>query len=279
MRCAQIWALLSVFLVPSSASASVDRMVTSAEHLLEKVKYEEMAGYAMRFKVAADSADTDVDLHGVYGEMPLRAIAEVLDHDAVRQLADQPGACFADFGSGAGRLLLGVAAMQSWDKILGVEASRDLHALATDAIARSTMANVMSIHTNGSPHESPAGEALTEADVLFAYSTAFPSEDGLRLPELSASLACILRDGSVAITTDKFLVGDRFIFEAMLPVPGSDGETIHVFIWRVRGPQAPDYASALADVNARWMGEDACAQNEAACEALMAVLGDVGEDD
>ena len=67
-------------------------------------------------------------------------------------------------------------------------------------------------------------------------------------------------------------MGERFSFEAMLPVNGGEGERIHVFLWRVLGPPAASYAAALRDVRERWMGEDACEHNKLACESLLASM-------
>lgn len=45
-------------------------------------------------------------------QFPLRAIAELLLHPSVSDTARREGARFVEYGSGAGRLVLGVAAMQ-----------------------------------------------------------------------------------------------------------------------------------------------------------------------
>ena len=96
------------------------------------------------------------------------------------------------------------------------------------------------------------------------------------MPELSATLAATLTAGSVAVTTDKWLVGDRFSFLDLLVVDGTEAtdEPINVFLWSVQGaPQKGGQAAALEDINARWMGEDACADDPDACAALMSALG------
>ena len=58
------------------------------------------------------------------------------------------------------------------------------------------------------------------------------------MPELSATLAATLPAGSVAVTTDKWLVGDRFSFLDLLVVDGTEAtdEQINVFLWSVQGP-------------------------------------------
>ena len=50
-------------------------------------------------------------------------------------------------------------------------------------------------------------------------------------------------------------------------------QTIQAFIWRVVGSPTPGgYDAALDEVQKRWMGEDACADNPAACDALVESL-------
>lgn len=272
-------------LCATTAASSVDSMITNAERVLDSAQFEQAADSGQRFAVAADGVETLLERYGVYGEMPLQAMAEILESPAVKAIADTPGARFVDFGSGAGRLLLGVAAMGEWASSIGVEALEGLHRIAAEAIRNAEEASaigkgvVESVHAGVLPHESPTAEILAASDVCFAYSTAFPSEDGLRLPELSASLSCVLREGALVITTDKFLVGERFTFVELVTVEGADGEPIHAFVWRVRGPPAPMYDDALREAVESWMGEDACAQNEGACEALLAALGEDEEGD
>lgn len=275
-----------ISLVACAAASSLDSMVTSAERVLDAIQFERDVDRDQRFLVAVDAAGMeDVQAtYGVYGEMPLRAIAEVLLLPSVKALAEKADARFVDFGSGAGRLLLGVAAMRGWASAVGVEAIEGLHSIAVGAIARAEAANaieegiVSSVHAGVLPHESPTADALSTCDICFMYSTAFPSEDGLRLPELSASLSCVLREGAIVVTTDKFLVGERFVFEQLLPVEGAEGERIHAFVWRVHGSPSQNYLSAIRMVEEVWMGEDACAQNEEACAALLAVLGEEEEE-
>ena len=96
------------------------------------------------------------------------------------------------------------------------------------------------------------------------------------MPELSATLAAALPADSVVATTDKWLVGDRFSFLDLMVVDGQDtaDEPINVFLWAVHGlPNSSGEAASLAEINARWMGEDACADNPDACAALMSALG------
>jgi len=255
-------------------------MVARAQGVLEHVQFDSVDS-TERFTVAA-ATGAEEEL-GVYGEMSFEGMAEVLLHPAVSARLLGGTANFVDFGSGCGRLLLGVAAMCECESVVGLEALKPLHAIADKFIAAAESTEsigqrtVRSIHARAAlPHDDPdpdIANALGQCDVLFMYSTAFPSEDELRLPELSASLSLYLREGSLVVTTDKFLVGSRYVFEALLPVVGESGERIHAIIWRVAGALEQSYESALEALHAEGrMGEDACEHNAAACEALLTSL-------
>ena len=280
-----------IMICSCSSAPSVDEMAQRAESLLQATEFDQNADSDQRFAVAAGATGSNAEQLGVYGEFPLRGMAELLAEPHVADVLDRAagGASFVDFGSGAGRLLLGVAAMRDdWASVVGVEALEQLHAVAQASIlsaeisvALKSPGIVRSVHAGVLPHEAPTSELLRDADVCFMYSTAFPSDDGLRLPELSASLASVMREGSTVITTDKLLVGPRFVFEAMLTVQGEDEyETIHSFVWRVSGPPAESYEMALQELyDSGWMDDDACAQSPEACKALLAALGESDEDD
>jgi hypothetical protein len=137
---------------------------------------------------------------------------------------------FVDIGSGAGRLILAASTMRAWRSVTGIEASEPLATLGSDAIAALEDKHVVqkgllkSIHADanlgsgsveclfdascvGDPtgvgdggQIAHAASALAGADIALAYSTAFPSPDGLRLPELSAALSAVMRPGAVCIT-------------------------------------------------------------------------------
>lgn len=285
---------------------SLEEMVLAGQQILDLGLLEQFASRWQRFAVAADTA---LSLeYGAYGEFPVRSIAEILHHPLVRAAADLGaasdtcgpddgvgggfcddgeggsvgGARFVDFGSGAGRLCLAVAAMHAWGSVVGVEAMEPLHSIADMATRVAEQRGALregvarSLHSaDALPHEEPVAPVLARADITFLYSTAFPSEDGLRLPRLSASLASVLREGSLVITADKWLVGERFRFEDLTTVRGENDELIHVHIWRVVGPPpAGGYEAALVEVDEHWAGEDACADNERACQALLAALGE-----
>ena len=132
--------------------------------------FDDTTGRDHRFAIATQAPDGDLDELGVYGEFPLPAITEALNHPAARSKNS-----FVDFGSGAGRLLLGVAGMRDWVSVIGVEALEGLHAIASEAIAAAETAAairpgvVRSIHARGLPHESPMANALEACDVCFMY--------------------------------------------------------------------------------------------------------------
>jgi len=124
---------------------------------------------------------------------------------------------------------------------------------------------------------------LSQADILFTYCTAF--SDDLTLPLLSASLASTMREGSLAITTDKWLVGERFHFVDLMSVEGESGEVLQTHIWRLVGePPAGGYDEAMAEISKNWMSEaeDLCAFEQQgydrACDALTNALENLPED-
>lgn len=282
--------MLLLFACLALAFLSLDDMVTAGQHVIEQGTLEQLASRWQRFEIAM--ADTALSLeYGAYGEFPVRSMAEILQHPIVRETIDVGpwrdsvglggGARFVDYGSGAGRLCLAVAAMHDWGSVVGVEAMEQLHTIADTAarvaeqqgLIRSGV--ISSLHSGEAmAHEEPVASVLAQADLTFLYSTAFPSDDGLRLPRLSASLACVVREGALLVTADKWLVGSRFRFEALLTVQGENDEAIQAHIWRVVGPPLENFATAFAEVNEHWSGEDACADNERACHALLQALGE-----
>jgi len=295
-------ALLVTYLA-ALAYLSLDEMVAAGQQIIEQGTFEQLASRWQRFRIAADTA---LSLeYGAYGEFPLHSMAEILQHPIVRATIEAKpfsetgsdggygGAQFVDYGSGAGRLMLAVAAMHDWGSVVGVEAMESLHSMGDMAAQVAEQRGLLREGVVGSllsgdalAHEEPVASVMARADVTFLYSTAFPSEDGLRLPRLSASLACAVPAGSLVITADKWLVGSRFFFEDLLTVRGENDEAIQAHIWRVVGPPmvagdgAACFEAALAEIDEHWSGEDACADNEKACHALLKALGESpdGED-
>ena len=251
--------------------------VAAAKNMLHASGFDESAeGESSRWSMLDSAAQLQ---YGVHGEMPLVGIAQVLLQPAVRAVCTaSPSPSFVDFGSGAGRLLLGVAAMAEWESYVGIEAVEALHAIACASIDSAEASNaldhgmVTSLHAGGLPHEAPAFEVMATADCVFMYSTAFPSEDGLRLPELSASLACVLKEDSIVVTTDSFLIGERFKFEELVPVQGPHSSPIHCFVWRVVGAPEPSYDATYDVVMGQWMGSDPAERNEGAYVAMLKEL-------
>ena len=244
-----------------------------------------------------------------------------LDHTAD---AFQPS--LVDIGSGAGRLVLAAATMRPWRSVVGIEASKPLAGLAAAAIERLEASGVVekgvlsSVRGRREPHGqdrlttviahdvqtnsarrrpggggragggdiASAASALAGADLAIAYSTAFPSPDGLRLPYLSAALSAVMRPGTIAVTCDKWLVGRRFEFVDMVKLQGEDGpdDVIRAFIWRLRGeapvaaagdstPGVEVVAKELESILYDYMDEDdACSQNPDAAMALLEDLED-----
>lgn len=295
--------MLSLVTYLTMAYLSIDEMVGAGQQVIEQGTFEQLASRWQRFAIAADAA---LSLeYGAYGEFPLRSMAEILHHPIIRDAAEAlpwsevgelgngyGGARFVDYGSGAGRLCLAVAAMHDWGSVVGVEAMEALHSIADTAARVAEQRGLLregvarSLHSGDAlAHEEPVASVMALADVTFLYSTAFPSEDGLRLPRLSASLACAVREGSLLVTADKWLVGSRFRFETLLTVRGENDEDIQAHIWRVVGPPIVEgdgsacFEAALAEVEEHWAGEDACADNEKACQALLHALGEAPDEE
>lgn len=294
----------------SAGLLKVSEMVRNAEEILvaAKIGSDDAAKRYSRYVVA--QKDQDTASFGVYGEFPVPWVAALLAHPVITTaLGDQgqhhllensqdcigdsaDGVCgnsrhkvFVDIGSGMGRLVIGVAGMvaNSWSqgsRVVGIEATKEL-ALEGSRLVRYLEESgavmpglVESLHDDVLNPRSPATvNALASADIVFCYSTAFPSEDGLRLPDLSAVLIGLLKPGSIVVTTDKFLVGPRIKFEELVQMTGTDGETIHTFLWRMeKSPFTGGISAAHEEIRLRWTGVDACAESPEACDALMAVI-------
>jgi len=294
--------------------------LTGLLKLLEHPAVDEALHAAEHKEGSVDEADKISRAHAFFEDCDPNDEACDLEHT---KNAFQPS--LVDIGSGAGRLVLAAATMRPWRSVTGIEASKPLAGLGAAAIKKLEDGNVVekgvlrSVHadahltggrlttviaqdvnTKAAHALDPAGEnegggdiaaaasALAGADVAIAYSTAFPSPDGLRLPELSAALSAVMRPGTVAVTTDKWLVGSRFEFVDMVKLEGEDGpeDVIRAFIWRLKGeapvactsdgvPGVEVVAKELETILYDYMDEDdACSQNPDAAMALLTDLED-----
>ena len=129
----------------------------------------------------------------------------------------------------------------------------------------------------GVPLDRNIASVLEQAQVVFCYSTAWPTPDGLRLNELSAALSVTLEEGALVIVTDKWLVGNRFKYEGTEAVKGTDGEDILATFWRLTGkPPEEDISGThtLHGIDDVWMKEDACGDNPTICEDFLRFLGE-----
>mmetsp|Transcript_55306 Transcript_55306/g.130781 ORF Transcript_55306/g.130781 Transcript_55306/m.130781 type:complete len:224 (-) Transcript_55306:66-737(-) len=145
-----------------------------------------------------------------YGEFPIKFFEEVTTratHLITPPLAhgtDRSGATFLDLGSGAGRLVLAAAAMDSpWKLCRGVELLGSLHALAEVKLAAGRampgflQSEVLLEHTGW---DAPTLD-LSTVDVAFAYTTCIAQHEGV-LTGLTAALSDKLRAGCIVVTTD-----------------------------------------------------------------------------
>jgi SAM-dependent methyltransferase len=179
--------------------------------------------------------DTPTDDSKTYGEYNLRFFAELVDH-AIEALAPDRTATFVDVGSGVGRLTL--AASQLWPnrfaRFAGVECVPELHALALEAEAKAAIerrddgvAHPRCDFVLGDAVEALAGGGpLADADLCFAYSSAFPGQGDL-LGDFSRVCGACLRVGTCVITTDRRLhsVDGLWSFELIERLEGVNAET------------------------------------------------------
>ena len=215
----------------------------------------------------------------------LRAAAERARDDDDDDARLGRGATFVDVGSGSGRLVLGEALLRPWARVGGVELMDNMHALACEAADRAfgeragraaelfgrarrrrapppppppslRAAEISLLFGNvdeaadATDTREPVEQArvlMRAADVVFMYSTAMPTVDGVTMTDFTATLCATLRPGTIVITTDKWL--DQGYDEAELRVecvgqteilenPECAGS--RCFLWRVFDPRAED---------------------------------------
>jgi hypothetical protein len=173
----------------------------------------------------------DPRLAFTYAEFPLESFdalidsgLEVMEHQ--RQPSDLTR--LVDLGSGCARLVLYAALSRGWD-VQGIEIGQELHEKALSVLQRGIdcgyfqKKKYQSDHTMSSTCTAGATlllgdakmhpNALESADIIFAYSTAFPAAEKfstdlgalLLRPEWSHMLASKCKEGCVAITTDRAL--------------------------------------------------------------------------
>ena len=176
---------------------------------------------------AISAHDPRLDL--TYGEFPLASMDQLIDV-GLTYLCDVSSSpighiTMIDIGSGCGRLVLYATLTrgnqdQSWS-IHGIEIAPLLHDEALAAVSRGRHGGFLSEKSQRGTsnsltlHNGPADEyplLLGMADLIFAYSTAFPAETFH--PEIGAMilgsdwsrlLSQSCRSGCIAITTDRAL--------------------------------------------------------------------------
>ena len=173
----------------------------------------------------------------IYGEFRLRDFLRAIDDACALRLGrlSAPARAIVDVGSGAGRLVLGLARQRPEYKVVGLEIQEPLHDLATAALAASGLDNARFVA--GNLHDGPtARAALGGADVVFVYSTAMDAEGDDVASRLSGALAPVLLAGAVVVTTDRRLCEVDFeLAESEHGLPGSiSGATVDLYFWRRR---------------------------------------------
>lgn len=174
---------------------------------------------------------TDPRLSMTYAEFPLTSMDELIDlglQYLPQRKKDAERISMVDLGSGCGRLVIYSAMTrgsdgggQSWD-IQGIEIADLLHEKALGYMNEGAHARILSTESSSdgpsntlSVNLGPAEKHLSllhNADIVFAYSTAFPAkkfspELGALIldPEWSDLLSKACSRGCVAITTDRAL--------------------------------------------------------------------------
>jgi hypothetical protein len=82
-----------------------------------------------------------------------------------------------------------------------------------------------------SPTSDVALDPIAEATIIFCYSTALKTDDGVTLPrEVSEPLAMRCRSDALIITTDKILCGPQFEVYKSIEVENDEvgGSTAHI---------------------------------------------------
>ena len=214
------------------------------EQFFPKQQYNERIGLGRdaifgKASVGALSPD-DPRLTMTYAEFPLSSLDELIDlaitYLPTTDITTHPRkrrTTIIDIGSGCGRIVFYLGLTRGEDDglwtIHGIEISKLLHDVAMDYIDEGVNAmNLFSPPTNSSTlaernddwntidlHYGPADRfpnLLGQADIIFAYSTAFPapsfsSELGALVlnPEWSELLSRCCKPGCVAVTTDRCL--------------------------------------------------------------------------
>ena len=207
----------------------------------ERLGRQAQLGSSMVYRPGAIGGD-GVDAALTYGEYDLGLFASLVDRAFGAREGAAVGATFVDVGSGCGRLVLAASVLwPSLTRCAGVERVAQLHTLATEAAAAAAADDLLGAPCTFYCGDATAflgkGDELAQADVLFAYSSTWPSEGDL-LSDFSMVCGTRLREGTLVITTDKKLasVAGLWNFRLVDELEGSNRETGGSsvgFIWEV----------------------------------------------
>jgi len=129
-------------------------------------------------------------------------------HAAIGPATGDP--CFLDLGSGSGRAVLSASYLWKWRHCRGIEISPTLHAMALEASAAD---NENLPYKGGALESTPRGFTcasfldqnhaglIRESQVVFTYSTAFPTDQDGTLSWLVEPLQA-LQEGAIIATVD-----------------------------------------------------------------------------
>ena len=179
-----------------------------------------------------------------YGEFPLPFFSKVMEKARAHAALGAGDGVFCDLGSGAGRLVIWAAAIDTWSEVRGVECLPSLHTAACTKLNEANALPELDLLTPSECIQLREGSwndpdlfDWGQVDVAFAYSTAFPvNTDGV-LAELSAALTPRLREGCIVCTTDYKLdaVGFKLLEEIVDANEGVGGDSV-AYIYRKETP-------------------------------------------
>lgn len=208
----------SVRSLPSiQARIDSERAVKIVERVFEDTSDGSMA-YNRWTAARAEAEETGLsEKHGtalIYGDVDLPLLFQALDVAPIRS-----GDRVVDIGSGFGRVVLATACAYSGNEgarvhsVTGIEILPLLHNYARemDGKMRDEVEDmaVTRFLLGDYRKDEEAQRAICEADVVFAFATTWPGEDGVAT-ELAATLKACLKVGSRAVMVDTQMPNDEF---------------------------------------------------------------------
>ncbi|CAB9500559.1 Histone methylation protein DOT1 [Seminavis robusta] len=172
-------------------------------------------------------ADSEPPVEFTYGEFDALFFAQLLDQAAsffVSSSTTYDGKIVADIGSGAGRLVLGAAALHPrLAKCIGIEILPGIHEMALENVAQCQKQQQQEQQGLLPPHNLPLAPIelvcasisdptldISQVDVFFIASTCMPESV---LVEIAHAIGCQCRVGTLVMSTDYELLTERTFCE------------------------------------------------------------------